>query len=79
MTIEYSNVTRCYMSFNKLNTIPLALPGDLHREIKRGAKKTGLSQADVMRHSIRLGLPAFIERFPMPPQVKRGSGKSMAP
>jgi len=57
----------------KLKTIPLALPGELHLDIKRGAKKTGLSQADVMRHSIRLGLPAFIERFPMPlPQGNRG-------
>ena len=64
---------------SKTSSIPLAIDANLHREIKRGAKKTGLSQADVMRHSIRLGLPAFIERFPMPPQVMRGSGKNMAP
>ena len=64
---------------NKLSTIPLAITSVLHREIKRGAKETGLSQADVMRHSIRLGLPAFIERFPMPSQVKRGSGKRIVP
>lgn len=59
-----------YMIMNKLNTIPLALPGDLHREIKRGAKETGLSQADVMRHSIRLGLPRFVEGFPKPQSTK---------
>lgn len=64
----------------KLSTIPLALPSDLHREIKRGAKKTGLSQADVMRHSIRLGLPVFVERFPMPLlQGKRNSDKHDSP
>jgi len=63
----------------KLKSIPLAMPTDLHLEIKRGAKQTGLSQADVMRHSIRLGLPAFIERFPMPlPQGNRGRGTHIA-
>jgi len=65
---------------SKLNSIPLALPDDLHREIKRGAKQTGLSQAAVMRHSIRLGLPAFVERFPMPsPQGKQNRGKRGTP
>ena len=64
----------------KLSSIPLALPSDLHREIKRGAKKTGLSQADVMRHSIRLGLPEFVERFPTPaPHGTLVSGKHNAP
>ncbi len=51
---------------SKLSSIPLGLPTDLHREVKRGAKITGLSQADVMRHSLRLGLPQFIEQFPVP-------------
>lgn len=60
---------------NKSNSIPLAMPADLHREIKRGAKITGLSQADVMRHSLRLGLPQFIQNFPMPsPRVRRTNG-----
>jgi hypothetical protein len=51
---------------SKLSTIPLAIASDLHREIKRGAKETGLSQADVMRQSIRLGLPRFVTGFPKP-------------
>lgn len=55
---------------NKRNTIPLALPEDLHREVKRGAKFTGLSQADVMRHSLRLELPLFEENFPVPSRVR---------
>lgn len=50
----------------KTNTIPLAIASDLHREIKRGARETGLSQADVMRQSIRLGLPRFVTGFPKP-------------
>jgi hypothetical protein len=59
----------------KSNTIPLALPDDLHREIKRGARETGLSQADVMRHSIRLGLPRFVRGFPKPDQPATAKGK----
>jgi hypothetical protein len=69
-----------YTRMAKTSTIPLAIDVNLHREIKRGAKKTGLSQADVMRHSIRLGLPTFVERFPMPsPQGKQSSGKRNGP
>lgn len=57
---------------SKLKTIPLGVPTNLHREIKRGAEKTDLSQADVMRHSLRLGLPLFIKSFPAPsPRVRR--------
>ena len=56
----------------KTKSIPLALPNDLHGEIKRGAKKTGLSQAAVMRSSMKLGLPLFLRNFPMPAtRVKR--------
>jgi hypothetical protein len=39
------------------SVIPLAVPKELHRDIKRGAKETRLSQADVMRQSISIGLP----------------------
>ena len=64
---------------NISNSIPLAVPNGLHREIKRGAKETGLSQADVMRQSIRLGLPQFVEQFPKPatplPCVKKLSAR----
>lgn len=60
---------------SKQNTIPLAVPSDLHRAIKRGAKITGLSQADVMRHGLRLGVPQFIERFPTSsPRTRRTNG-----
>lgn len=42
---------------NHNSVIPLAVPKELHRDIKRGAKETRLSQADVMRQSIAIGLP----------------------
>jgi hypothetical protein len=38
-------------------TIPLAVPEKLGKELKRAAAETGLSMADVMRQSMRLGLP----------------------
>jgi len=56
---------------NKVNSIPLAVPENLHRQIKCGARQTQLSQADVMRHSLRLGLPLFLEGFPKPPRARR--------
>lgn len=46
--------------------IAVPLPAGLHRDVKRGARETGLSQADVMRQSIRLGLPRFVTGFPKP-------------
>jgi hypothetical protein len=50
----------------KITTYPLSLPDDLHRDIRRACKTTSLSQADVMRHSIRIGLPEFEAKFPKP-------------
>ncbi len=55
-----------FHAMNKLNTIPLALPKALHRAIKQGAKETSLPQAEVMRQSLRIGLPHFIKSFPKP-------------
>ena len=46
-----------YDSSMKSETVPLAMPSDLLREIRRAAKKTGLSMADTMRQSMKLGLP----------------------
>lgn len=44
-------------------TIPLAVPGDLEREIRSAAKKTRLSIADVMRQSMEIGLPELLIRL----------------
>lgn len=38
-------------------TIPLVVPQKLSKELRRVASDTGLSMADVMRQSMRLGLP----------------------
>lgn len=39
------------------DTIPLAVPEELGNELRQTAAETGLSMADVMRQSMRLGLP----------------------
>ena len=43
------------------STVPLAVPKDLLSEVQSTAKATGLSQADVMRQSMKLGLPKLRE------------------
>ena len=47
----------------KSETIPLAMPSDLLSEIRKAAKQTGLSMADVMRQSMKLGVPRLIGRL----------------
>jgi len=39
------------------------MPRDLLAEVRMAAKKTGLSQQDVIRKSMRFGLPALIEQL----------------
>lgn len=41
----------------KSETYPLAMPTNLLGEVRRTAKETGLSVADAMRQSMKLGLP----------------------
>jgi hypothetical protein len=43
----------------KSETYPLALPKELLGEVRKTAKETGLSMADAMRQSIKLGLPTL--------------------
>ncbi|MEO5802625.1 MAG: hypothetical protein ABIR24_03780 [Verrucomicrobiota bacterium] len=45
------------------NTIPLAVPADLLQAIREAAHHTDLSQADVMRQSMKAGLPRLLEQF----------------
>ncbi len=47
----------------KGETYPLAMPTDLLQEIRQTAKATGLSMADAMRQSMRLGLPKLREQL----------------
>jgi hypothetical protein len=47
----------------KTETYPLAVPEDLLGEVREAAKETGLSIADAMRQSMRLGLPKLREQL----------------
>ncbi|MGP8202152.1 MAG: hypothetical protein ACLQU4_21945 [Limisphaerales bacterium] len=47
----------------KTNTYPLAVPSGLLQEVRKAARKTGLSMADTMRQSIKLGLPSLVEQL----------------
>jgi hypothetical protein len=43
--------------------LPLAMPEDLLKEVRTVASETGLSNADVIRQSIKLGLPKLREQL----------------
>ena len=47
----------------KKETYPLAMPSDLLGELREAAKETGLSVADTMRQSMKLGLPRLREQL----------------
>ena len=64
----------------KSETVPVALPSSLIDEIRKTAKETGLSLADAMRQSLKLGLPRLREQLvigrvtnvaPLPARVAR--------
>jgi len=52
-----------YDSSMKTNTYPLAVPSDLLKDLRTAAQQTGLSMADTMRQSMKLGLPGLVERL----------------
>jgi hypothetical protein len=47
----------------KSETYPLPLPPDLLKEVRKAAKITGLSLAETMRQSMKLGIPKLEERL----------------
>jgi len=47
----------------KSETYALAIPSVLLKELRRTAKETGLSLADTMRQSMKLGLPRLREQL----------------
>ena len=64
----------------KSETYPLAVPSDLFVEVRRTANETGLSLAEAMRQSMKLGLPKLREQLavgritnvePLPDKVAR--------
>jgi hypothetical protein len=42
------------------------VPDELQQEIRSAAQRTGLSMADIMRQSMKAGLPRVVERFGRP-------------
>ena len=50
--------------------VPVAVPDDLLRELKIAEKVTGLPRAEVMRESIKLGLPKLLEPYQAPAGLK---------
>ena len=47
----------------KSETYPLPLPRELLKEVRQSAKKTGLSLAETMRQSMKLGLPQLTDKL----------------
>jgi hypothetical protein len=47
----------------KSDTYPLAVPPDLLGELRRASQDLGLSMADIMRQSMKLGLPKLREQL----------------
>jgi hypothetical protein len=56
-----------YDSYMKSKTFPLAVPADLLKEVRNAAADTGLSMADTMRQSMRLGLPKLRDQLACSP------------
>jgi hypothetical protein len=52
-----------YDSYMKSDTYPLAMPRELLEEVRQTAKATGLSMADAMRQSMKLGLPKLRDQL----------------
>ncbi len=49
------------LSMPKAMPYPLRLPGEMQQQIRDAARATHLEQSEVMRQSIRLGLPRLLE------------------
>jgi hypothetical protein len=42
---------------------PLGLPRDFYKQVRKAAKETGLSMADIARQAMKRGLPLVREEF----------------
>ncbi len=49
---------------------PIAMPEELLAEVRRAARETGLSQADVIRQSVKAGLGKVRKQFQTPPKLR---------
>ena len=48
---------------------PLAMPKELLGQVRRAARKTGLSLADTMRQSMKLGLDRLVRELSPEPRI----------
>lgn len=64
-------------------SFPLAMPSDLLEEVRSAARDTGLSQQDVVRQSLKAGLPKIREQFAaehkLKPFTKEEARRAFAP
>jgi len=51
--------------------IPVSFPDDLLAEVRETARKTHLSQQDVIRQSTKLGMPQLLDQFGKTPRPRR--------
>jgi len=58
-----------YVSSMKSETVPLAMPKDLLSKVRQIAKRTGLSMADTMRQSMKLGLDRLVRELAPQPRI----------
>ena len=58
-----------YFSYMQSKTFPLAMPKELLGQVRRAARKTGLSMADTMRQSMKLGLDRLVRELGPPPRL----------
>ena len=58
--------------------VPLAIPPKLLEEVRATARDTGPSQADIMRQSMRAGLPKVRERYKVPLNLSPVPEKAVA-
>jgi hypothetical protein len=58
-----------YDSSMRSETVPLAMPKDLLTKVRQASKKTGLSMADTMRQSMKLGLEELVRSLAPEPRI----------
>jgi hypothetical protein len=58
-----------YVSYMQSKTFPLAMPQELLSRVRRASRKTGLSMADTMRQSMKLGLDQLVETLAPEPRI----------
>jgi hypothetical protein len=67
-----SPLTWCYdFSVKRSKTIPVPSSTALAKDLAATAEETGLSQADVIRQSLKLGIPALRTRLGKGPRRRR--------